>query len=79
MPNDHEQRDECRDNFRRLWERLEKGDDTMKEHDIGLAELRTNVTNLTKSMDALTKSIWGAAVTAATLGVGFIIWFIQQQ
>jgi len=79
MQEIHEQRPDCKDIFQRIWDRLDKGDDKFSEHDIGIAELRTNMNNLIKSMDAQTKSIWGMVVTVATIGVGFIIWFIQNQ
>lgn len=77
---------ECRKEFDQILERLEKGDDSFQKHsealhraDIELAELRTNMNNLVKSMDQLTKGIWGMVLSIAATGIAFVIWFIQGK
>ena len=82
----HLMRAECRKAFEQITERLDKGDHSFKEHsdaihrtDIELAELRTNMNNLVKSMDQLTKGIWGMVLAIAGTGIGFVIWFIQSS
>ena len=87
MPQDNnDMRAECQATFSRIFERLESGDESFREHrdalhrtDLELTELRTNMQNLVKSMDGLTKGIWGMVMAIAGSGVGFIIWFIQQS
>ena len=81
----HDMRSECRKAFEQIYDRLDKGDDSFQKHsdaihraDIELAELRTNMNNLVKSMDQLTKGIWGMVMAIAGTGIGFVIWFIQQ-
>lgn len=77
---------ECKYRFDKIDERLEQGDRTFNEqqknigqHSVELAELRTNTNNLIKSMDAQTKAIWGMVMAVASIGIGFIIWFIQAR
>jgi len=86
LPEDHEQRKECAKEFQMLWDRLGDGDKKFDEqgreiieHGKQITGLQVNIDNLIKSMDAQTKSIWGMVVTVATIGIGFIIWFIQNQ
>lgn len=80
-----EKRRDCQLEFDRLWERLSKGDEkfngissTNHQTDIRLTKLETNLINLIKSMGNLTKSIWGAVTVMASIGIGFIIWYIQS-
>lgn len=80
-----EKRHDCQLEFDRLWERLSKGDEkfngistTNHQTDIRLTKLETNLINLIKSMGNLTKSIWGAVTVMASIGIGFIIWYIQS-
>lgn len=80
-----EKRRDCQLEFDRLWERLSKGDEKFNgintvnhQTDIRITKLETNLINLIKSMGNLTKSIWGAVTVMASIGIGFIIWYIQS-
>jgi len=76
----------CELKFETIDKRLEDGQgefkglkDAQGGHDIKIATLETNMISLTKSMDALTKSIWGASGTALIMALGFIFWYIQNK
>ena len=80
-----ERRQDCQSEFTRLWERLSSGDhafdklrDCSADHEKRVTILETNMVNLIKSMSALTKALWGAALAVASVGVTFIIWYIQS-
>lgn len=80
-----ERRRECDFEFQRIWERLSTGDhafdqvrDCSNTLDKRVTILETNMVNLIRSMSALTRALWGAALAVAGTGVGFIIWYIQS-
>jgi hypothetical protein len=80
-----DRRKDCQLEFDRIWERLSKGEHRFEDiangahiTDIRVTKLETNMINLIKSMSGLTKSIWAAVVALVTIGMGFIIWYIQQ-
>lgn len=37
-----------------------------------------DIKHLTKSLDALTKALWGFITTIALTAVGFLIWYVQS-
>jgi len=85
VTSDHEQRPECREDFARIWKRLDAGDsrfarneEEIHRQDVESAELRRDMSHLTKSMDGLTKALWGVVVSFLLLGAGFVIWYIQS-
>jgi hypothetical protein len=82
---EHELRTSCAERFQRIEDRLDRGEDTTHEqgekihqHDVEMTELRANINHLVKSMDGQTKAIWGMVVTLLTMGLGFVIWYIQS-
>ena len=84
--DDHEMRAECKAIMDSMAERIKSVEQSNREHDAQIGEnnidigvLKTNVSNLVKSIDTLSKSIWGMVLAIAGTGVGFIIWFIQSK
>ena len=76
---------ECKQRFETIekWQdstdiRLRDGEKKDTEHDVDIGVLKTSITSLTNSMGKLTTAIWGAVISLAMLGLGFIIWFIQS-
>ena len=76
---DHEQRDECAREFARIWAELETMDGLQRKQSEAIARVETHITNLLAGMDRLTRAMWGLVVTMATVGVGFIVWYIQSK
>ena len=84
--DDYGMRQECKSNFDRIEERLDNNAQSFREHrdaihanDIQLTELKTNMNVLVKSIESLTRGIWGMVSSLAIMGLGFIIWFIQTN
>jgi hypothetical protein len=46
-------------------------------HDVEIGVLKTNMENLTKGLDRLTKAIWGLVVMVMGTLAGFFVWYIQ--
>jgi len=75
----------CEIRFKNIEQKLDDSDRKMFTLDTEtgsqgkeIAVLQTIVTTLTKSMDGLSKAIWGACGTGLVFGIGFIIWYIQK-
>lgn len=68
----------CAERFKRNDARMEEAEDTIKEHSIDLASLKTNVANITKSLDGVTKALWAVALSIMSILFGFVIWYIQN-
>ena len=74
----------CAKMFNDIADRLESGDkrfgkneETLNEHEIDIAVLKTCTESVTKSLSGLAKALWGIVITVATAGIGFVIWYIQ--
>jgi hypothetical protein len=81
MSNAHEIRDECRTWREGVERRLEGAEAVGKDvasHDVEIGVLKTNMENLTKGLDRLTKAIWGLVVMVMGTLAGFFIWYIQS-
>ena len=50
----------------------------MNEHTTDIAVIKTNVASLIKSINGLTKSLWGVCGTIIVTLFGFFIWYIQS-
>lgn len=86
MGNENEINKICEERFLRLqhWqdqveERMKEGTLKMDSQEIKLTQLSTDMHYLVRQMSSLTKALWGAAVSAGSIGIGFIIWFIQTR
>jgi hypothetical protein len=69
---------ECRERFEKIDTRLDKGDDEFKEHGEKIVELKTDMAHLTKSLDGVTKALWGVAVSIAMTLLGFLVWYVEN-
>jgi hypothetical protein len=80
MIAEHEIRDECRtwrDGIERRLEEVEAVGKSVAVHDVDIGVLKSNMENLTKGLDRLTKAIWGLVVMSLGTLVGFFIWYVQ--
>ena len=70
--------DNCKERFREIESRLDEGDKLLIRHSTDIAVLHINIEILIKSMNNLTRALWGVCgATFATL-FGFMIWYIQN-
>lgn len=74
----NEMHEACRERFRDIEERLNDGDRIMTEHTTEIAVLKTNMSNLIKSISGLTKALWGVCGTILATLFGFFIWYVQN-
>lgn len=70
--------EECRDRFKEIDNRLRAGDKLFNQHTTDIAVIHTNVEMLIKSMNNLTKALWGVCATTLASLTGFLIWYIQH-
>jgi len=80
MAAEHEIRDECRtwrDGIERRLEEVEAVGKSVAVHDVDIGVLKSNMENLTKGLDRLTKAIWGLVVMCLGTLVGFFVWYVQ--
>jgi len=80
MSEEHEIRDECRtwrDGIERRLEEMEVVGKAVAVHDVDIGVLKSNMENLTKGLDRLTKAIWGLVVMCLGTLVGFFVWYVQ--
>lgn len=73
-----EMHEACKERFRDIEERLNDGDRIMTEHATEIAVLKTNMSNLIKSISGLTKALWGVCGTTLATLFGFFMWYIQN-
>lgn len=78
-------RPECKAEFDRIHQRIDKRDKSFEEqkHDIkelAVSQARTSedVVHMTKSISALTKALWGVAASLLATLFGFVLWYIQS-
>ena len=80
MSEEHEIRDECRTWREGIERRLEEAETVGKSvavHDVDIGVLKSNMENLTKGPDRLTKAIWGLVVMGLGALAGFFVWYVQ--
>lgn len=73
-----EMHEACKERFKAIDDRLNEGDRLMSEHTTEIAVLKTNMNSLIKSINGLTKSLWGVCGTILATLFGFFIWYIQS-
>lgn len=78
--------DYCMERFENIEKRLEVGEKRMNgkseiidKHGVDIEVIKTNTAHLTKSMDALTKALWGVAATTMATLLSFFVWYIQNK
>ena len=74
----NEMHEACKERFKNIEERLNDGDKIMTEHTTEIAVLKTNMSNLIKSLSGLTKALWGICGTILATLLGFFIWYVQN-
>ncbi len=79
MEHNHiEMHEPCKERFREIEKRLDEGDKVFTQHTTDIAVLKTNTNALIKSMNGLTKALWGVCGTILATLFGFFIWYIQS-
>ena len=73
-----EMHEQCKERFKAIDERLNEGDRLMNEHTPEIAVIKTNVASLIKSINGLTKSLWGVCASLVVTLFGFFVWYIQS-
>ena len=73
-----EMHEHCKEQFREINKRLDEGDKLFIKHTTEIAVLQTNVDSLVKSLNGLTKALWGVCGTILTVLFGFVVWYIQN-
>lgn len=73
-----EMNEECKERFREISDRLRAGDKLFNQHTTDIAIIQTNVDLLIKSMNNLTKALWGVCGTIFASLAGFFVWYIQS-
>lgn len=75
----------CAQVQKRINERLDDHDEVLKEHGARINRLDCSdavntkaIKDLCKQLGGLIKAIWGLALSIGTIGVSFIIWYIQN-
>lgn len=76
---------ECQAEFKKLHERIDKrGDEvnavknSLHDNEIELTKVSEDVQHIAKSINGLTKALWGVAASTMATMFGFLIWYIQQ-
>ena len=73
-----EMHEACKERFNEIDKRLDEGNKIFMKHTTDIAVLKTDMSNLIKSIGGLTKALWRVCSNAFTILVGFFIWYIQQ-
>ena len=68
----------CRERIAAIDRRLSDGDKILSQHTTEIAVLKTNMSSLIKSINGLTRSLWGVCGTITATLFGFFIWYIQN-
>jgi hypothetical protein len=80
MAEEHGMLKECqtwREGIERRLEAVEAMEKAVAGHDVDIGVLKSNMENLTKGLDRLTKAIWGLVVMCLGTLVGFFLWYVQ--
>lgn len=75
MADVNDRRSDCQQQFEQILREL---DTYKKDHDI-VVQLREKIESLTRSVNALVRSIWGMMTSLILILAGFIIWYIQSD
>ena len=85
MDNYRPIRPECQVEFEKIHKRIDKRDETLteqeneiKEHGLSIARISEDVIHMTKSINGLTKALWGVAASMMATLFGFVLWYIQS-
>ena len=78
MHEHHEMHESCKERFKDIISRIEEGEMVFSQHTTEIAVVKTNMENLVKSMNALTKALWGLCGTVLSVLIGFFVWYIQS-
>lgn len=73
-----EMHEQCKERFKEIISRIEAGEKVFSQHTTEIAVVKTNMENLVKSMNALTKALWGLCGTTLSVLIGFFVWYIQS-
>lgn len=73
-----EMHEQCKERFKAIDDRLNEGDKLMSEHTTEIAVIKANMNSLIKSINGLTKSLWGVCGTIVATLFGFLVWYIQS-
>ena len=71
--------DYCTEKFGILEKRLSVKSDLLDKHGIAIEVIKTDMTHLTHSLDALTKALWGIAATTLATLLSFFVWYVQNR
>lgn len=69
--------DYCTEKFELIQNRLNIKSDLLDKQGIAIEVMKTDMNHLTKSLNALTKALWGVAATIMATLLSFFIWYIQ--
>lgn len=75
---DHDRRVDCGKEFERIWHDVERIAAIQADQGEALGRVETHIVHLVDSVKGLTQALWGIVLSAAGLGILFIIWFIQN-
>ena len=78
MPCD-EMRGECERKFDDLEKRVGEAGSGVGNAKLDIVRLETKVDSLIKSMNSLTKALWGICGTTVATLFGFFVWFVQNR
>lgn len=67
----------CRKRFETIERRLDLKSVMLDKHNADIEVIKTDMAHLTKSLNALTKALWGVAGTTVAALFSFFIWYIQ--
>jgi len=76
---EHEVNENCKDHINRIDKRLEEGDTKLDDHSNKITRLDANVSNVTKSLDGLSKALWGVSASIVAGLFAFFIWYVQTK
>lgn len=69
----------CKERFDKIDRRLEDGDRIFDSHGERIVGVEHDVSHLTKSLDGVTKALWGVATAIGMSLIGFLIWFVENR
>lgn len=78
-------RAECQAEFKKLHDRIDRKADEVKkvkenihDNEIEITKVSEDVQHITKSINGLTKALWGIAGSTMVTLFGFLLWYIQN-
>ena len=67
----------CRERFEQIEKRLDMKSVLLDKHNTDIEVLKSDMAHLTKSLNALTKALWGVAATTGATLLTFFVWYVQ--